>query len=57
MKIAYTVQEAAEATGLSVSTIRAMIRENRLPARQYGTKILIAADDLRAFIDTLPEVA
>lgn len=57
MKLAYTVQEAAEAIGVSVSTIRGLIRDNQLPARKAGTKILIRAEDLTGYLDNLTEVA
>jgi excisionase family DNA binding protein len=58
VKLAYTVQEAAEATSMSVSLIRQLIRDNKLPARRQGSKmILILADDLRAYLDSLSEVA
>lgn len=57
MKIAYSVQEASEATSMSVSMIRQLIRESKLPARRQGTKILISGDDLKAYIESLPEVA
>lgn len=57
MKLAYSVQEAAETMSISVSQVRQLIRDNKLPARRLGSKILISGEDLRDYRDSLPEVA
>ncbi len=62
-KLAYSVQEAAEATGLSVTFIDAAIRRADLKARRTvlrengevaGKRVILAAD-LAAFLENLPE--
>lgn len=57
VKRAYTVQEAAEYLAVSVSTVRQLIRDDRLPARKSGAKVLLDVRDLDAFFESLPEVA
>lgn len=48
----FSVQEAAEFLGLSVSTIRRYIRDGRLPAyRVAGERLLrVRRDDLKALL-------
>ncbi len=53
-KIAYTLQEAATATGVSTTLIRAAVRRHDLPASYAGTKPLFTPEALRAWIDSLP---
>ncbi|WP_243074830.1 helix-turn-helix domain-containing protein [Microbacterium sp. SS28] len=54
-KLAYSVQEAAEVASISVSLIRQLIRDNKLPARRQGSKILILHSDLLLYLESLPE--
>lgn len=63
-KLAYDVEEAAEATGLSRSFLNAAIRDGRLPAKTTkkrekdkarGGKQVITATALQAFIDGLED--
>lgn len=63
-KLAYSVREAAEATGLSTTHLDTAIRKRLLKARrtiqdpetgEVGGKRLIRAADLQAYIDALPE--
>ena len=51
-KLAYTVAEAAVATGLSRATLFRQIADNALPSRLVCGRRLIMADDLRGFLDT-----
>lgn len=53
VKRAYTVKEAAEYLGLSVTTIRQLIRDDTLPAKKSGTKVLIDALALDAYFEGL----
>ena len=55
-RLSYSVAEAARVVGVSPDTIRKAINatENYLPARRVGTKRLILAADLAAWLDALP---
>lgn len=53
-KIAYTLQEAATATGVSTTMIRAAVRRHDLLASYAGTKPLFSPDALRAWVESLP---
>lgn len=54
MKLAYSLPEAAEATGYSERVISRAIADHKLIARYANTKPVIKADDLAAWIDSLP---
>ena len=54
-KRGYTVQEAAVYIGRSVSYVRQLKRENRLPARRDGKLLMFLREDLDAFLDSLPD--
>ena len=53
-KLAYSVEEAAEATGYSVDTIRRAIRSHDLVARYGNTKPVILTTALNAWLESLP---
>lgn len=54
-KLAYSVHEAAQATGLSRARIYQLVAAGQLPARGVGTRrMVIRRSDLQAFIDGLP---
>jgi hypothetical protein len=53
-KLAYNLEEAAEATGYSVSTLRIAIRRHDLLARYANTKPIILADELQDWLRSLP---
>lgn len=53
MKLAYTIQEAQEATGLGRSTIYMLISERKLRTIKVGARTLIPADSLRGFLASL----
>jgi len=57
MKRAFDVKEAANYLGTSVSTIRQLRRDNKLPARRMGTKVLFDVADLDALFESLPEAS
>lgn len=48
--IAYTVQQAAEACGVSPDTIRRAIRAKDLPARYPTTRPVILKSDLESWL-------
>lgn len=56
-RLAYTIAEAAEAVGVSVTTIRRAIASGALPVRFLGqgrTRPSIDRDDLVAWIKAAP---
>jgi len=57
MKLAYTIPEAAEAAGISVSSLRRHINNKNLTVR-YPTKTpVILAEELNAWLLALPTEA
>ncbi|MFO7482582.1 helix-turn-helix domain-containing protein [Oceanibaculum nanhaiense] len=48
--LAYSVAAAARLLGVSVSTVRALIREGTLPAVKPGRRTIILAWDLKALL-------
>lgn len=53
-KIAYNIKEAAEAAGVSISTIRRAIREHDLIAHYPTAAAVIHRDQLEAWIKGSP---
>jgi excisionase family DNA binding protein len=53
-RIAFTIVEAAEVSGLGRSSICKALSNGLLPARKNGKSTLIRASDLRAWIDAMP---
>ena len=56
-KIAYSIEEAAEAAGYSTDTIRRALRNNDLTARYANTKPVILATELTEWLSSLPTEA
>ena len=54
--MAFGPLEAAKATGQSRGKIFKDIREGKLKARKSGSRTLILADDLRAYLASLPKL-
>jgi excisionase family DNA binding protein len=52
--LAYTILDAAKASGLGRTTIYALIAAGRLEARKAGARTLIPADSLRRYLASLP---
>ncbi|MGA2080244.1 MAG: helix-turn-helix domain-containing protein [Holophaga sp.] len=50
-KLAFTVEEAAEALNIGKTSTYAMIEEGRLRVVRLGRKILIPVTELQAFLD------
>jgi hypothetical protein len=53
-KIAYTVREAVQASGLSRSSLYIAIASGALRVRKCGARTLILDSDLRRFLRSLP---
>lgn len=53
-RLLYTRKEAAHRLSLSLSEIDYARRRGDLAAHRYGSKILIHADELRRFAESLP---
>jgi excisionase family DNA binding protein len=56
VKLAYTVEEAADALGIGRTKVFAEIAAGRLRARKAGKRTLIAVEDARTFLANLPEM-
>lgn len=54
MKIAFSIEEAAEAVGYSTDTIRRAIRNSDLAVKYANTKPIILATELQAWAEALP---
>lgn len=57
MKIAFTIEEAAEATGYSTDTIRRALRNSDMTARYANSKPVILATELQEWAESLPTEA
>ena len=53
-KLAYTIEEAAQASSLGQTSIYKAIREKLLIKRKYGTRTIITDPDLTSFLANLP---
>ena len=49
-KIALTVEEAADFTGIGRNTLRQLIRCDMMPTLKIGRKVLIRTEDLEKYI-------
>ena len=49
-KLALTINEASEYTGIGRNTLRDMIRWDKLPVIRVGNKVVIRRDDLDRFL-------
>lgn len=47
----YTTEEVGEMLKMKATTIRALIRDKKLPAIKIGTEYRITAEDLQKFLD------
>ncbi len=52
--LAYTILDAAKASGLGRTTIYELISAGKIEARKAGARTLIPADSLRRYIASLP---
>jgi excisionase family DNA binding protein len=53
-EISLTIADAVQRTGISRSGIYRLFKEQKLTPRKSGTRILILADELDAFVRALP---
>jgi excisionase family DNA binding protein len=51
-RLAYSLDEIAQATGLSVNFLRYEVRRGNLAIRKFGRRILVRDEDLRRYIDS-----
>jgi hypothetical protein len=54
MKIAYTIDEAEAASGISKSKLYEHLKTGALVGKKAGGTTLIRVEDLKAFVDNLP---
>jgi hypothetical protein len=50
-RIAWSLAEISEATGLSLGFLRNDVRRGALPVRKFGRRVLVLDQDLRAYLD------
>jgi hypothetical protein len=53
-QIAYSLEQAADACGISLSLIKQFIRDGDLNPRYVNSKPIIPAPELAAWVDSLP---
>ena len=54
MKLSFSIEEAATATGYSTDTIRRAIRNNDLAVKYANSKPVILASELESWLNALP---
>jgi len=53
-RLGYSPDEAAKVSGGGRTKIYQAIKEGKLRARKFGRRTIITADDLKAFLESLP---
>lgn len=53
-KLSYSIKEACEVTGIGRTSLYEAIAAGTLKSRKFGAKTLILAEDLNAFLASLP---
>jgi excisionase family DNA binding protein len=56
-RLAWPLDEFADAVGIGRSKLYAEIRAGRLKAKKLGSRTLIKATDAQAYLDALPDMA
>lgn len=56
-KLAYTYQEAASSVGVSVRTLQRLVERGEIAVKYIGSKPVIRATELDAWLETLPSEA
>lgn len=51
---AYSIAQAATRLGIGTSTLRQLIRRNEIAAKYIGTKPVIRAAEIDAYLDAAP---
>lgn len=54
-KLAYSREEAADATSVSVDTIRRAINSGQLRAKKVGTRVVVTEQALIAWLEERPD--
>ena len=49
-RIAWSLAEISEATGLSLGFLRNEVRSERLPIKRLGRRVLVLEEDLRSYL-------
>ncbi len=49
-RVAWSLAEIAEQTGLSLGFLRNEVRATRLPVRKFGRRVLVLDEDLRRYL-------
>jgi excisionase family DNA binding protein len=55
--IAYSIPEACAAASIGRSALYEEIKSGRLRAVKSGRRTIVTADDLRSWVENLPEIA
>ena len=54
-KVAYSVAEVLATTSIGRSRFYKAVKEKKIRTRKFGGRTLILAEDLKAFLQSLPE--
>lgn len=49
-RLAWSLAQISQATGLSVNFLRYEVRRGNLPARKFGRRVLVADDGLKEYL-------
>lgn len=49
-KIAWSLGDISEATGLSLGFLRKEVRSKRLPIKRFGRRVLVLDEDLKSYL-------
>lgn len=49
-RIAWSLREISDATGLSLGFLRNDVRRGTLPIRKFGRRVLVLDDDLKTYL-------
>ena len=55
-KLAYSIKEACHALSVGRTNLYKLIKQGKITARKLGTRTVILADDLKAYLAALPSV-
>lgn len=50
-RLAWSLREISESTGLSPNFLRYEVQLGNLPARKFGRRVLVRDEDLRAYLE------
>jgi len=54
MPLSVGVENAAKATDISETTLKKLVRENKIPSRKMGGRRIFIVDELREWLKELP---